>query len=86
MVISVSLHRRYCSLRKILQWERLKEVFEKLRKANLKLKPSKVKLFQREITFLGHVVSGDGISMDPEKIKEVVERKTPSNAHEVRQF
>ncbi len=67
-------------------WEKLKEVFERLRKANLKLKPSKVKLFQREITFLGHVVSGEGISMDPEKIKEVVDWKTPRNAHEVRQF
>src|SRR6266581_5629167 len=67
-------------------WERLKEVFERLRKANLKLKPSKVKLFQREITFLGHIVSSKGIAMDPEKVKEVTDWKTPANAHEVRQF
>src|SRR6266496_5634855 len=67
-------------------WERLKEVFERLRKANLKLKPSKVKIFQREITFLGHMVSGDGISMDLEKVKEVVEWKVPTNVHEVRQY
>src|SRR5206468_5973071 len=35
---------------------RLTEVFERLRMANLKLKPSKVKLFQKEISFLGHRV------------------------------
>src|SRR6266568_2166287 len=66
--------------------ERLREVFTRLRKANLKLKPSKVKLFQTEITFLGHIVSREGIAMDPEKIKEVVEWQPPHNVHEVRQF
>ena len=70
----------------ILLEERLREVFNRLRKANLKLKPSKVKLFQTEITFLGHIVSREGIAMDPEKIKEVVEWQPPHNVHEVRQF
>jgi len=37
---------------------RLEEVFIWLRGANLKLKPTKVKLFQREIQFLGHRILG----------------------------
>ena len=37
--------------------QRLAEVFHRLLTANLKLKPSKVRLFQRQIKFLGHSVS-----------------------------
>ena len=37
--------------------ERLSLVFERLRKANLKLKPEKCRLFHKRIHFLGHVVS-----------------------------
>jgi len=50
----------------------LEEVFIRLRGANLKLKPTKAKLFQREIQFLGHRISGEGVAMDPEKISEIV--------------
>jgi len=46
---------------------RLEEVFIRLGGANLKLKPTKVKLFQREIQYLGHRISGEGVAMDPEK-------------------
>jgi len=51
---------------------RLKEVFIRLRGANMKLKPMKVKLFQREIQFLGHRISGEGVAIDPDKIAEIV--------------
>ena len=47
--------------------ESLREVFEKIRKSGLKLKPTKCHLFQKSVTFLGHVVSKDGIATDPEK-------------------
>jgi len=47
---------------------RLEKLFEKLRSANLKLKPSKCKLLRSELSFLGHVVSGEGVGTDPEKI------------------
>ena len=33
--------------------------------AGLKLKPSKCELFKKKITYLGHVVSGKGIEVDP---------------------
>ena len=51
--------------------QRLGEVFNRLREANLKLKPSKCKLLQTEVEYLGHIVSGEGISTDPAKIETV---------------
>jgi len=65
---------------------RLEEVFIRLRGANLKLKPTKVKLFQKEIQFLGHRISGAGIAMDPDKIADIVRWHKPASGHEVRQF
>ena len=53
--------------------ERLGTVFEKLRKAGLKLKPSKCKFFKEQIKFLGHIVSKEGISTCPEKVHAVQE-------------
>jgi len=50
------------------QLERLDEVFAGIRKANLKLKPSKCSLFRRKVEFLGHIVSEAGIAMQSEKI------------------
>ena len=47
---------------------RLKAVLNKLEAAGLKLKPSKCDLFKQQINYLGHVVSKEGISTDPEKI------------------
>jgi len=65
---------------------RLEEVFIRLRGANLKLKPTKVRLFQREIQFLGHRISGVGVAMDPAKISEIVSWHRPKTVHEVWQF
>src|SRR6218665_1699199 len=44
---------------------RLGKVFERLRAANLKLKPSKCRLMRRHVDFLGHVISQEGVSVDP---------------------
>ena len=51
--------------------KRLEAVFKKLSKAGLKLKPSKCEFFKSEITYLGHIVSNEGIAMDPKKIKAI---------------
>ena len=65
---------------------RLKAVFNKLRAAGLKLKPSKYDLFKKEIKYLGHVVSKEGVSTDPDKIKSVTEWLQPTTVTEVRSF
>ena len=66
--------------------ERLRAVFDRLRSANLKLKPSKCKLLQERVKFLGSVVSAAGIEPDPEKVRAVEEWPIPQNLTELRAF
>ena len=47
--------------------ERLEAVFQKLAKVGLKLKPSKCEFFRKRIKYLGHIVSEEGGSTDPQK-------------------
>ena len=65
---------------------RLEILFMRLAQAGLKLKPSKCHLLQREVAFLGHRVSGAGISTDPEKISAIESWPIPRNLREVRSF
>ena len=66
--------------------ERLVRILGRLRTAGLKIKPEKCSLMQKSVSFLGHVVSGDGIATDPEKIKAVMEWPVPNSVKEVRSF
>ena len=66
--------------------ERLNSVFDRLKSANLKLKPSKCKLFQHKVKFLGSVVSARGIEPDPDKLSAISEWPVPTNLTEVRSF
>ena len=47
--------------------ERLEAVFKRLHEHNLKVKASKCEFFMSEVTYLGHVVSEEGIKTDPDK-------------------
>jgi hypothetical protein len=49
----------------------LRKVFRRFRKHNLKLKPRKCVLFQRQVKYLGKIVSGDGISINPDNVSAV---------------
>lgn len=66
--------------------QRLAQVFDRLRQANLKLKPAKCCLFRRQVAYLGHVISEDGVATDPSKIQKVKEWPAPASTQEVRQF
>ena len=66
--------------------KRLEAVFQKLCTAGLKLKPSKCFFFKEEIEYLGHVVSGKGISTNPKKIEAVSKWPTPRTVYDVRSF
>ena len=59
--------------------QNLKEVFSQIRSAGLKLSPKKCFLFQTEVKYLGHHVTSEGVSTDPEKIKAVKEWPVPNN-------
>ena len=66
--------------------ENLELVFQRLRKARLVLKPSKCKLFQKSVEFLGYVVSQDGISCDPNKLEAIKNWPQPQKVKDIRSF
>ena len=65
---------------------RLQAVFNKLKAAGLKLKPSKCELFRKQINYLGHVVGHNGVTTDPIKIESVTEWPRPTTVTEGRSF
>lgn len=66
--------------------DRLRLVFARLRKANLKMSPPKCKLFHHKVECLGHVVSEEGVGTDPKKTQTITEWPTPETVTEVRSF
>ena len=61
-------------------------VLMKLREAGLKLKPTKCNFFQKQVAFLGHIVSACGIATDPAKTEVIAKWPTPQSRKEVQQF
>lgn len=53
---------------------------------SLTLKPSKCAFALEEIKFLGHIVSANGIEMDPEKVEAIARAPVPTSTDEVRRF
>ena len=53
-------------------------VFERLRSANLKLKPKKCELFQTELEDLGHTVSREGIKPTVDKVAALLSGQNQS--------
>ena len=66
--------------------ENLQLVFDRLREAGLKLKPSKCRVCQKEVTYLGHVISPGGITTDSSKTDKVNKWPIPTSQREIRQF
>ena len=66
--------------------EHLRIVLQTLREQQLYAKLSKCQFWLDKVTFLGHVISVEGVSVDPQKIEAVVNWKPPKNASEVRSF
>ena len=64
----------------------MKLVLERLRNQKLYAKFSKCSFWKKEIGFLGHRVSGEGVSVDSEKVKFIEEWQRPSTLTEVRSF
>jgi hypothetical protein len=61
-------------------------VLEKLRSNQLYAKFSKCEFWLTEVAFLGHVISAGGISIDPSKIKDMLNWMPPMNASEIWSF
>ena len=77
IVVGKSFDKHLCNLQAVL---------ERLRQAGLKLHPWKCQLLRHKVTYLGHVVSAQGIAPDPDKTDRVNHWLTPQSAKEVQQF
>ncbi|KAM8702319.1 hypothetical protein ACLKA7_004983 [Drosophila subpalustris] len=64
----------------------VKEVFRRLRAANLRINVDKCDFFKKELKYLGHKVTEHGICTDPEKVAAISQLKPPTNVKELRQY
>jgi len=64
----------------------VKKVLKRLLENNLVVKLEKCEFDKSETTFLGYVISKDGLKMDNEKVKAILEWPSPTNVKEVQSF
>lgn len=66
--------------------DHLEAVLLRLIKAGLKISPKKCQLLQLMVKFLGHIVSGNGLSPCPDKISAVMDWPCPRTVTQIRSF
>lgn len=66
--------------------QNLTKVLDALRRANLKIQLDKSEFLRREVAFLGHIVTSDGIKPNPSKISAVKNYPIPKSQKEIKQF
>ena len=66
--------------------QQLREILARLRGAGLKVNPTKCHLLQSRVSYLGHVISDQGISTDPEKVKCIVDWPVPTSQKQLQSF
>ncbi|GFX38330.1 retrovirus-related Pol polyprotein from transposon 17.6 [Trichonephila clavipes] len=64
----------------------IRRVLQKLKEANLKLSPTKCHLFRREVTYLRHIISAEGVRTDLDKISPVKGWNCLTDVHQLRSF
>ena len=66
--------------------ENLIRLLKRAQKVNLKLNKKKLKLKMSEVSYMGHILSAEGLKPDPEKVKAVLEMEKPKNVKELQRF
>lgn len=66
--------------------QNLISIMVRLREVNFKLNPNKCEFLKKEILYLGHIVSSEGIKPDPAKIEALQKYPAPQNLDETRRF
>jgi hypothetical protein len=61
-------------------------MFQRLREAHLDLNPVKCQLFRKAVRYLGHIISPEGLTTDPEKMEPVKNWLPPTDKHQLRSF
>jgi len=64
----------------------IRQVLELLLKDQWKVKLSKCAFTQRQIAYLGHIISEAGVATDPSKVAAIVDWPPPANVKELRSF
>ena len=64
----------------------MRQLFQRLREADLKLNREKCSFFKNHIQYLEHLISGEGIKPLPEKLESIKEMPPPTTPKEVKQF
>jgi len=65
---------------------KIRQVFDRLRESNLKLKPEKCEFLRKEVSYLGHVISENGVLPDKTKTKVIEEFPTPQTLKQLKSF
>jgi hypothetical protein len=66
--------------------QHLRVVLSKLRSHQLYAKFSKCEFWLQKVSFLGHILTAEGVAVDPEKVAAVSEWKQPTSVSEIRSF
>jgi hypothetical protein len=66
--------------------EHLRLVLQVLRENHLYANLSKCDFFQKQVHYLGHVISKEGVALDPDKIGSTMEWPTPKDVSDIRSF
>jgi hypothetical protein len=61
-------------------------ILQHLREHRLYVKLSNCDFWLKEIKFLGHTISHEGIVVDPDKVQEVIDWKPPTTVRQIRSF
>src|SRR5204863_1517052 len=64
----------------------LRIVLDRLREHQLYAKFSKCQFWLKEVSFLGHILSAKGVTVDPSKVQEVLNWKSPTSVSKIRSF
>ena len=66
--------------------QHVRAILEKLRQNGLHARPNKCCFHARSVTFLGYIVSPDGIQMDPSRVSTILEWPVPESVHDIQVF
>jgi hypothetical protein len=66
--------------------EHLRIVLQTLREHQLYAKLSKCDFWLDQVAFLGHIITAGGVTVDPSKVKDVLNWLPPTNVSEIRSF
>ena len=82
------IYGRHRNLSKSLQehLSHIKLIFDELRERGLKIQLDKSEFLRKEVPFLGHIITPEGIKLNPDKIKAIIKYPIPKTQTDVRTY